>query len=243
MFFSIRKALFIFKKIKNITIDALFPPICLVCHQYLKNQNIICDDCLSLIKINNTLFCPICRARLPENKKICHYQSKYFLASATSYNNLIIQNIIHSYKYKGFKNLAPILGEILLKYIKNSNLINQLNDWLIIPIPLHPHKEKLRGFNQSKLLAEIICKNLNLKLVDGLKRIKNNKPQMKIKGIEARNKNIIGCFEIKNPDIVKNKNVVLVDDVFTSGATANEAVKILKINGAQKLIVLTLTNA
>ncbi|MEK7168252.1 MAG: double zinc ribbon domain-containing protein, partial [Patescibacteria group bacterium] len=75
-------------KIKEIIFDILFPPICLNCQKHLNNRNgLICEKCLSLIKINNTLFCSVCRARLAENRKICHRGAPYFLAAAGNYDD------------------------------------------------------------------------------------------------------------------------------------------------------------
>lgn len=234
------------EKIKNFLLDALFPPICLNCQKTLDKSNIneqnkfICDKCLSLIQINNTLFCPICRARLPENKKICHLDSKYLLAPAGNYDNEILKNLIHYFKYKNFKNLSPLLGELILSYIKNSRFQILDSKFLIVPIPLHKKRERMRGFNQSKLLANYIAKKLNLESIDVLERIKNNKPQAYLKDSEERIKNMSGCFQIKNSNSVNSKNILLIDDVFTSGATINEAVKILKENGAKKIIALVI---
>ncbi|MEK7162968.1 MAG: ComF family protein [Patescibacteria group bacterium] len=206
--------------------------------------------------MNNTLFCPICRARLAENKKICRHSYYYdgntngknkkrsfyyFLAAAGNYDDPIIQNLIHYFKYKSFESIAPILGELLIEYLKLLNFETlKLLNFVIVPIPLHPHRERERGFNQAKLLAEIIACHFNLPMVNSLKRIKNNDPQAKMKNSEKRIKNISGCFEIKNPEAIQEKNIILIDDVFTSGATINEAVKILKEGGAKKIIALVL---
>lgn len=233
--------LFFLIKTKEIIFDILFPPICLNCQKSLENRNkLICEQCLSLIKINNTLFCPICRARLAENKKICHRDAPYLLAAAGNYDDPILQNLIHYFKYKSFQNITPILGEILIKYLNSLNPKFYILHSVIIPIPLHPGRERERGFNQAKLLAEIIASHFNLPLIVALKRIKNNEPQAKIKGLGKRAENISGCFKIENPEMVKNKNIILIDDVFTSGATINEAIKNLKENGAKKIIALVL---
>jgi len=302
------------RKVKNIILDILFPPICLNCRKHLTQtgpENLICSDCLSLIKLNNTLFCPICRARLAENKLTCgHFitaqinvnnprlsasnvrinprksasKFSYYLAAASNYDDPILQNLIHQFKYKRCKNLAPVLGEILIKYLNQLSLIKakeissergseaerawfpseareseaeapakplagrlsgseNLSLWLIVPVPLHSRRKRERGFNQAKLLAEIVARHFNLTLIEALKRIKNTKPQAKIKDIEKRMKNISNCFVIKNPEMIQGKNIILVDDVFTSGATMNEAVKILKQNGAKKVIALVLAKA
>jgi len=112
---------------------------------------------------------------------------------------------------------------------------------LIIPIPLHPSRERGRGFNQSEAIAEEISKTLGVKLMTGnLIRIKNTKPQPEIKGLEKRQENIAGCFAVKNPELIKGKKIIPIDDVFTSGSTMNEAVKILRKAGAARVIGLVI---
>ena len=233
-------------KAKNTILNILFSPICINCQRHLDEKNkLICKQCMSLIKSNNTFFCPICRARLTENKNTCHSNS-YLLAAAGNYSDPIFQNLIHYFKYKYFDNLTPLLGGLLLKYFKYIDpkfYILNSKSYIIIPIPLHPSRERQRGFNQAKLLAKFVSNNLNLKLVEGLRRIKNTGSQSQQKNKEARNKNIIGCFKIRSSESVKEKNIILVDDVFTSGATMNEAIKILKMNGAKKIIALVLAKA
>ena len=229
-------------KAKNVLLDVLFPPLCLNCRENLDDRNnLICQNCLGLIQFNNTLFCPVCRARLAEGKRICHYDAGYFLAAVGNYDDPVLQNLIHYFKYKSFKNLAPVLGEILIKYIENCKL--KIENFIIVPVPLHKKRQRERGFNQAKLLAEIIAKNLNLELKDCLKRVKNTKPQSQLKDGEKRQSNVFNCFSAANPDSIKGKKIILVDDVFTSGATMNEAVKILKSNGAKRIIALVLAKA
>ncbi len=247
-------------KIKETVLDILFPPICLHCQQYLEAENYLCKNCFDLIQINTSLFCPVCRLRLAENKKICRH-ANYLLGAAGNYDNPILHDLIHYFKYKYFENLAPVLTEIILKYLnylldeKQQFIIGNskfgIKNFVVVPIPLHHRKEKERGFNQSKLLAEHIARHFNLKLLDILKRTKNTKPQAQCKNSEERLENIKDCFVIAESltldkrvrDEIKVKNILLVDDVFTSGATMNEAVKILKQNGARRIIVLVLAKA
>jgi len=245
-----------FTKITNVFLDIMFPPICLGCKEHLEKRNeFICAACLGSIKLNNTLFCPVCQVRLAENKKICNHgpeknmQFPYLLAAATNYDSQIIQNLIHYYKYKNFNEISNTLGNILIEYLwftfENSKLIRQLADenYSVAYIPLHFIRENTRGFNQSKLLAQIISKNFNLELVDALIRIKNNPPQAKLRNHNERQKSISNAFQIANPDKIKNKNIILLDDVHTSGATMSEAAKILKQNGANKIIALVIAKA
>lgn len=233
-----------FAKAKEVFLDIFFPPLCINCQKYLNRGSSfsICADCFSQIRINNTFFCPICRNRLAENKKTCHPQADYFLAAAGNYNDIILQDLIHHFKYKNLKGLAPILGDLLTKYLQIlfRNLDLEIRNFIITPIPLNRRRERERGFNQAKLLAQTISKNFNLALVEALKRIKNTKSQANTKDHEERSKNIAGCFTVISPALIQNKNIILIDDVFTSGATINEAVRILKSNGAKKIITLVL---
>ncbi len=206
---------------------------------------------MSLIKINNTLFCPICQLRLPENKKICNHSKKDFkefpflLGPATDYGNPIVQNLIHYYKYKSFENLDPFLGELMINYLNflnyNSYILNLSP--IVVFIPLHHSRERKRGFNQAKLLAEIVAKNFNLELKNVLMRVKNTPPQAQAENREKRRENLFGAFTIIDPDEIKNKNIILIDDVYTSGATMSEAARVLKSRGARKIIALVAAKA
>ncbi len=129
----------------------------------------------------------------------------------------------------------------MFNYLKSTDL--KLENFIIAPIPLHPGRERKRGFNQAELLAKFIGTKLNLEFTIALKKIKNTKPQAQLKNSEERIKNMEECFRITNPELVENKNVILIDDVFTSGATMNEAVKILKNCGAKKIIAAVLAKA
>lgn len=226
-------------KIKNILLDIIFPSICLNCRKELINENgSVCNNCIDSIKTNNSTFCPVCRARLPNNQKICHQKVTFILAAAGEYGESTLQNIIKLFKYQGIENLAPVLGKIIIKYLNSLNPKISILNSVIIPIPLHKNRERQRGFNQSKLLAKYISDYFNLPLVEGIERTKKTKPQAQIKNKEERLKNISDCFKIKNPESIKGKNIILVDDVFTTGDTINEAVKILKENDAKNIIAL-----
>ena len=240
----------------NFILDVLFPPICVNCKKLLdKDEQIVCRHCISKISLNTTLFCPVCRARLAENKKICHFDCQYLLGAAGNYDDLILQNLIQSFKYKSVKSLAPVLSELLIKYFNSLNPLATrdlakpdkfyiLNpSTIVVPIPLHPRRERERGFNQAKLIAKNLVENLNLEFCDALLRVKTTKPQAKTKDSEERAKNVDGCFKIIHSELVEEKNIILIDDVFTSGATMNEAVKVLKQNGAKKILALVIAKA
>jgi len=231
-------------KVKDFFLDILFPPICINCQKpFEKNQNSVCEECLEKIHLNNTLFCPVCRARLAENKKICHFNCQYLLGAAGNYDDPILQNLIQSFKYKSIKNLTPVLIDLLIKYTDSLNPELNLLSSIVVPIPLFFRREKERGFNQSRLLAKNLAEKLSLEFCDALLRVKTTKSQAQTRDSEERAKNVEECFKIISPELIKDKNIILIDDVFTSGATINEAVKILKQNNARKILTLVIAKA
>ncbi|MFA5386344.1 MAG: ComF family protein [Candidatus Paceibacterota bacterium] len=231
-------------KAKDLALDILFPPICANCQKPLeKNQSSVCEECIAKIHLNNTLFCPVCRARLAENKKICHFDCPYLLGASGNYDDPILQNLIQSFKYKGIKSLSSVLTDLLIRYLGYLSLVIDRSSFVIVPVPLFSRREKERGFNQSKLIAKNLAEKLNLEFCDALLRVKATKSQAQTRDSEERAKNVEGCFEIINPEFIKDRNIILIDDVFTSGATINEAVKILKQNNAKKILALVTAKA
>lgn len=232
-------------KARDILWDVLFPPTCLNCQKPATDSEnkLICRRCLCSININNTLFCAVCRARLPYNKKTCHKDSPYVLAAATDYSDEPIRNLLRTFKYKSVKSLSFIIGEILTNYLSRIAASLSIDSFILVPIPLHPRRERQRGFNQAEILAQALGSYFKLTLIYALKRVKDNKPQVQLKDFDEREKNVSGCFAVVDTKNIENKNIILVDDVFTSGATMNEAVKILKSAGARKVIALVVSKA
>ncbi len=233
-------------KIKEAILDILFPALCLNCRTALPRESgrILCGQCQEKIQFNTTLFCPVCRLRLADNKKVCHKDSKYLLAAATNYDNEVIRNLIHFFKYQKWSNLKNFLGEILIKYLDSIPLTPGSETCVVIPIPLSQDRLRERGFNQSLLLAKIVADRYRLDLTDNvLKRIKETKSQSGLKDWEERKENVKNCFALENPELINGKNIILVDDVYTSGATMNEAATILRSHGAKKIIAVVVAKA
>jgi len=232
-------------KLKELALDVLFPPLCLNCNRLLKNQekdNGICDACFAKISVHTALFCPVCRARLPENKKICHQSSSYRLGAAANYDEPL-KTLIHRFKYHSWSRLQKPIAKILENYLKNLNL-ELKGGWLIIPIPLHKNRERTRGFNQAGIIGKIAADYFRLPYEDRiLSRSKKTQTQAELKNWDQRKENLSGAFAVSNAEQIKNKNIVLVDDVYTSGATINEAVKVLRSAGAKKILAIVLAKA
>jgi ComF family protein len=236
------------KKLGHLMADCLFPIYCANCHNFLPSheKSYLCLKCFSQIPLYSSLFCPICLKRLAEFKKCEHSHKKSyldFLASATDYENPIIKNLIHQYKYQYIKEIRFTLAKILIAYWEKilKNFPQLSANYLAIPIPLSSKKFNERGFNQSEEIAQLFANHFNLEIVsDALIRIKNNPPQAKIENYEERTQNVKGIFLVKKPELIQNKNIILIDDVFTSGATLQEASRLLKESGAKRIVGLTI---
>jgi ComF family protein len=254
--------LIVYQKIKNFILDILFPISCLTCGQ---DDFWLCDECLRKIPILNFQVCPRCERIIVDQGKLCPNCKKYAktvipstrctsinfvegsnepfyldaLIVATKYSENNISKIIHLYKYNFIRDLSAPLGEILTKGLLKSNL--PLPDF-ILPVPLHSRRLRWRGFNQAKLIAKIISQKLTpgfeIPLLDGiLIRKRYTRPQMKVKNYFDRQKNIRDSFILNESALekVKNKKVLLVDDVATTSATLSECARILKENGVKKV--------
>jgi len=239
----------LFTAVKHGVLDILFPPLCLTCNAHLTNkekESHLCSACLQKIQFQTALFCPECRARLPAPaglpvQKICH-RDAYMIGSATTYDNDVLKRLIWQLKYQNKKVAARALGKILGTFIQN--LGYQFKNPILIPIPLHSKRERERGFNQAEIIARNVSHALHISIEPRvLARKKFTSPQPKAKDYEERKKNVAGCFEVRNADLLKRKQVVLIDDVFTSGATMDEAVQALRNAGARNIIAFTVTRA
>jgi ComF family protein len=225
----------------DLLIDSLFPSRCLNCEKKIPSGETICEICLGKIHFNRTLFCAKCGARLPANKKICHPAFPYILGAAADYENEPVKNLIHGLKFRFIRRAAEPLAKFLIQYIEELSLA--VSPFIIIPIPLGKKRERERGFNQSQLIAELVAKHFSLPLIENnLVRKKNTNPQSKLP-LEKRLANIKDCFSLKNPGEVAAKNILLIDDVVTSGATMREAALTLKAAGARKIIALAAAKA
>ncbi len=228
------------KSIKKNILDSIYPPVCINCKKRIENQEkLLCDNCFNLIHINNSFMCPKCNARKTNYKIECH-NTKFILAPACFYHEPI-PALIHSYKYKRLQSIKKILSSLIIVYINNLNL--EIKDFYISYIPLHHKKERRRGFNQSKELAKIVSNYFNIPIIKTLEKIEDKESQTTIRNSWNRFTNVKNTMQLNMGVEIKNKKILLIDDISTSGATLNEASKILKSEGAKKIIGLVVAKA
>jgi ComF family protein len=215
--------------------DALFPRRCLRCGASIKN-GVLCRKCRAGIVLYTSFFCGKCKARIPTTSKVCHKDFPYILGAAASYGNETVKTLIHCLKFRGIRGTAEPLAEIMTEY--SSSLGIDLDYYVVVPVPLSLRREHERGFNQSELIGKIFAEKLSLPLEKKkLLRIRDTAPQSATENVFERRENVDGCFWAANNSFL-GKNIVLVDDVTTSGATFLEAALAMKRAGAKKIIAL-----
>ncbi len=241
---------FIFNFISGLK-DIIYPKNCLICGKNPEKDSVdelVCLKCWAAIKKNIPPFCAVCgrsldNKSLTENvccaclKRPLHFDRAF---APCVYEGPII-NLIREFKYNFKDYLAPALGRLILDFIEDYSIPVRTVD-LVVPIPLHPARLREREFNQAFLLGEIIASAYNIMVsTDNLIRKKYTKNQAELES-QARLVNVLGSFSVKTPELFQDKNILLVDDVLTTGATCSEAAKALKNAGAQRVFVLTLAN-
>ena len=224
------------KRIWRGVLDVFFPPVCVNCGKYAGEESlsfIICRPCFGSINVNSVW--------LP-------FSGNAIIAAAGSYGDKPLRELIHSLKYGGIEKSAVILGSLIAGYLTRIGLTKlvDINNTVIIPIPLHRERSRKRGFNQSELIGNEVGRILGIPVKNALKRVKDTAPQIEMKSDQAREENIKGAFKsdpLLAKTVLADKDLILLDDVFTTGATVKEAIRSLKEFKARKIIVLVAARA
>lgn len=213
----------------------VFPPACGICGKL--NENYLCNRCNLLLKKEANF-------QIESYITETGFRRKYFDEHIYffQYQGLIREQIINykfnneAYKYRAISNF--ILNNFILKDFKLFQTLNNYN--VIIPVPVSKKRFKERGYNQSELIAKQIAKGLNkIVLNDCLYKVKNIVAQSTLNK-EQREKNIKDAYKLKNNQQLFNKNILLIDDIFTTGSTVNECSRILQYAKPNRIGVLTI---
>ncbi len=234
---EINKILNHVQKGRDFIFDILFPKYCLACGQ---EGSMLCNSCFYKLKINEKQICFFCNKGGVKGSLCAICRNKYHLDGiliAGNYKNLILSSLIKTLKYHFIQSNIDILERFIIyffEYQKETKNIPKhiFSKSIVVPVPLHPQRLRWRGFNQSELLANKIAKYFKLPLNTNLIRKKRKAPQAKLP-LNKRTNNIKQCFQWQGAKI--NKNIILVDDVITTGSTLNECAFVLKRAGAKKI--------
>lgn len=226
--------------------DALFPPLCIACAELLPGgDEVFCVKCRSFICYMNRSHCPVCGAVYPDSPAVDHLcgrclreQPDYDKARAVCSYEGIILDAIHKFKYGRNLTIGAALARLLASFEFNDFDIGAFD--LILPVPLHIRRLRRRGFNQSLIFARALAKKYKVELDFSILKRKNQTLSQTGLDKKARSSNIRGAFCVFSPEKLKGKNVLIVDDVYTTGATLNECAKTLKKAGAAMVGAITL---
>jgi ComF family protein len=192
------------------------------------------------LEISENLFC-LCETpqRLSFEGKCpkCSFKKLDGLYFALSYRNKTVKKLIHQFKYEPFiKDLSENLADLIITHFQTLNKCEKdFEGKILIPIPLTRKKLKNRGFNQSEEIAKKLSEKLKIPVIaDCLIKIKENLPQMEL-SLKERQENIKGAFEVMKKEQIIGKKIMLIDDVYTTGSTMEEASRILKESGAKEV--------
>jgi len=215
-------------------ISLLFPRKCYACGSHLvRNESLICTECYVVIPRTNY-------HTLTDNPVAQLFWGRCMIekAAAFSYYNKgsRIRKLIHNLKYKGIRELGYELGRIYGLSLDSSGFMDDID--LIIPVPLHPEKKQIRGYNQSEIISFGIADAVHLPVdVNSLVRTIVSATQTKRSRYE-RWTNVEGIFEVIDPQPIMRKHVLLVDDVITTGSTIESCVnELLKTEGVKVSVV------
>lgn len=216
-------------QVKEIIVDAIFPNVCL-CGKW---GVALCDECAGTISLNKKELCPICR-RLSENGKTCTAcRGRSYLTGVMvlgKYEKLL-KKAVWRHKYEFIKDLAAPLAELLFK--KYSEFLHE-KKFVVIPVPASPERLNWRGFNQSELLGIELSRLADLDYLPVLR--KNNVAAQVGLRRKERLKNMAGAISIIDNSIdLRGKKILLIDDVYTTGATLESCAKELRRSGAREV--------
>ncbi len=219
----------------------LYPPRCLVCR--MLGDSGLCAGCAAQIIPVAAPFCAVCGHTLTDSRCMnCAAQTPAFRCSRSlgAYDG-VLRHAIHQFKYRDRPQLALPLGRLLAVYARaQASGLNHLHFDALLPVPMHPVRQRVRGYNQSERLARVLGAELSLPLLTGvLVRARPTRPQVGLSG-ETRRTNLRGAFTVKQPDLVRGRTLLLIDDVVTSGSSLHECASALKSAGASAVYALTL---
>ena len=227
-------------------LDLLLPPVCLCCEQPLTVSAglLFCPDCLGQLRLIATPLCPRCgRAYLKAAGgdhpcATCLTKNWHFSAArAVLLYEEPAKTLIHRFKYQGKTAGLTSISRLMGHLPHLADFVDDIDS--ILPVPLHSSRLRERGFNQAQLLARALFPKDRRLRADVLRRIRATQPQTGFDGI-ARRRNLKNAFAVTGPEHIRGKIILLIDDVFTTGTTADECAKTLKKSGAAEVRVLTL---
>ncbi|MEO0129101.1 MAG: ComF family protein [candidate division WOR-3 bacterium] len=220
----------------NYFIDFILPSSCIICGKEIERY-LVCDNCLDLILYPKSPLCPNCGRPINDTKtcRFCRYEKTLDYGRAFTLYVPPVDVMIHHLKYRGKTQLANFFGMGMSGVLKNDFYLRDADH--LVPVPLFWWKKLRRTYNQAELLSKIISQETTISVLDCLIRIKNTRTQTRLDH-KKRQDNVRNAFRLKKEFSVKDKKIIIIDDVMTTGATIKECARVLKDNGAKEVYSL-----
>ncbi len=219
------------KSALNKLFDLVFPVECIGCSKY---GDVLCSDCEMSIEPLNKYICPVCLKNCTAgqpHKECPSYIDGLFVSCL---ENKLVKSIVYGLKYESLKILSETIAEVMIKKAENSPLLMSVfmkDNFVLLPVPLHRKKQWDRGFNQTELISIELSKRLNCSVVsESVKRTVNTKSQTRLSK-EDRYLNTKNIFSVYNKEAIYGKDIIIIDDVITTGSTLNSLAKTIKQAG------------
>jgi competence protein ComFC len=226
------------------TLDALFPPRCSACSRFSRAR--FCAQHAPTALPVAPPFCRVCAspfdplAKHDEKCADCRNAIHSFEAARAAWLYAgAPREAIHRFKYGGKSALATRLAPALLDLLRSDEVLSQHFFDCVVAVPLHPRRERKRGFNQSDLLARALARQLDVPSLALLQRIRATPPQVGLDA-KARSQNVLGAFALHPRAQATNQRILIVDDVYTTGSTLRECAAVLKKGGALSVCAVTI---
>jgi competence protein ComFC len=226
----------------------LYPASCVICSRNVDRSEYLCQDCHSRAPRITPPFCAKCSEPFPGaitqdfRCANCEHRTLHFNAAVAAYRSRgLVRRLVHEFKYGGQRYLRHPLAAWLYETINDPRLLGREFD-LIAPVPLHPARERERGFNQAALLAELLARRIAVPLRFVLERVRYTTTQTAYDRAE-RMENLHDAFRLRKKADVRLLRVLLIDDVLTTGSTLSECARILKRGGATSVHAATAARA
>lgn len=235
------------QKIFDALLDWIFPPVCLLCGEFLpleKSARDFCAQCSGEMPFIEKAVCPNCGRPLGQEEtvcRICKNGNFLFQRGFGAFTYADMRHAIHHFKFRGCKQDAKPLGRLMVEYMDKTYPALWQSVDVLVPVPAHKKRQKSRGFNQAALLAQEIGKRTQIPCVtDNLVRIRETAPQNKLNALE-RLENCRNAFGVLDGSVFQGKRILLIDDIYTTGATANACAGVLYRAGAKEVIPYSLS--
>lgn len=229
------------KRLSEALLQAVYPRRCPVCDEIVRQRGEkVCVECLKELKLLTPPWCMRCGRRVAEGEEYCGEcrEKRHFYERGRSlYEYDSVAASIYRLKYGGRREYADFFGEQMGVYL--GEFIRNVHPDALAPIPLHRRRQAARGYNQAALLAEALGRATDIPVYANLLvRVRNTAPQKKLNAEERQN-NLKKAFIMRGND-VKLKTIIVIDDIYTTGATIDEAARALKDAGVEKVCFVTL---